>query len=109
LEINGESIYGAEAGPNHDDIRLWGGVMTQKPDKLYLHVFNWPSDRKVFVEGMKGHIVQKVYLLRDSNKNPLSFDAYDRSLMIHIPKAALNLYDNVLVVRIKDNTSLYSS
>lgn len=41
LEKYGESIYGTRGGPfpNGD----WGGV-TQKGNKIYVHVVNWPED-----------------------------------------------------------------
>ena len=41
LGINGESIYGTTGSPLG---RLEWGRCTTKKGKLYLHVFNWPSD-----------------------------------------------------------------
>jgi alpha-L-fucosidase len=107
LDVYGESVYDSEAGPDSSVIRLQGGVITQKPGKLYLHVLHWPADRKVFVKGMKGHIVRKVYLLNDQTQSPLSFDAYDRSLIVHVPENPPHPYDSVLVVLLEKNASLY--
>ena len=41
LKKNGESIYGTRGGPFHNG--PWGGV-TQKDNKIYVHVLNWPED-----------------------------------------------------------------
>ena len=40
LKRNGESIYGTRGGPIHNGD--WGGV-TQKGNKIYVHVLNWPQ------------------------------------------------------------------
>ncbi|MRG47468.1 alpha-L-fucosidase [Chitinophaga sp. SYP-B3965] len=48
LVPNGESIYGAQGG--FDVPQPWG-VVTQKGDKKYLHVFKWPKDGKLLVNG----------------------------------------------------------
>ena len=48
MEKNGESIYGTTAGPL--PYHSWG-VSTLKKSKLYLHVFNWPKDGRLFVSG----------------------------------------------------------
>ena len=41
LKANGESIYGAGAGPVRG---LKWGRTTAKPGKVFLHVFDWPKD-----------------------------------------------------------------
>jgi alpha-L-fucosidase len=47
LAVNGEAIYGTTATPF---AKLpFDGRCTQKPGKLYLHVFDWPKDRKLIV------------------------------------------------------------
>ncbi|NCU06384.1 MAG: alpha-L-fucosidase, partial [Chitinophagaceae bacterium] len=48
MQVNGESIYGAGRGPL--PYHSWG-VSTQKNNKLYLHVFHWPKDGKLYVSG----------------------------------------------------------
>jgi alpha-L-fucosidase len=45
LATNGEAIYATTASPL-DTPPAWGRV-TQKPGKLYLHVFDWPADGKL--------------------------------------------------------------
>lgn len=46
MKVNHESIYGTTASPFNKT--PWGRA-TQKPGKLYLHVFNWPADSKLAV------------------------------------------------------------
>lgn len=50
LEVNGESIYGTTAGPMNGAFS-WGR-MTRKGDTLYLHVFDWPENDRLEVEGL---------------------------------------------------------
>ena len=107
LKTNGESIYGSESGPSQANIRLKvDGCMTRKPGILFLHVFNWPESRIIFMEGMKGKIVKKIYLLADPTKKPLNFDAHERSLFIHVPQTAPSQYDSVIVVELDKSEPL---
>jgi alpha-L-fucosidase len=46
MELNGESIYGTQAGPFK---HLSWGTATSKDDLLYLHVFDWPQDGQLKV------------------------------------------------------------
>lgn len=46
MKTNGEAIYGTSASPFR---KLSFGKCTQKPGRLYLHVFDWPSDGKLLV------------------------------------------------------------
>ena len=58
MKINGESVYGTSASPFH---YLSWGRSTQKDDKLYLHVFDWPKDGQLSVPLLNK--VKKAYLL----------------------------------------------
>ncbi len=58
MKINGESIYGASASPF--PYLSWGRC-TQKENKLYLHVFDWPKNGKLSVPLLNN--VKKAYLL----------------------------------------------
>ncbi len=61
MSTNGESIYGTSAAPTPQP--EWGRV-TQRSDQgtLYLHVFNWPSDGKLSLEGLDGQVSRAVLL-----------------------------------------------
>ncbi len=109
LRTYGESIYGSQAGPDDSVIDLHGGLITQKKGRLYLHVLHWPSNHRLFLEGMKGKIVERVYLLNDPDKKPLHFDRYDRSVMIHVPADPPDQFDSVLVLTFDKKESLYSA
>ena len=58
MKVNGEAIYGTTASPFE---KLAWGRCTQKPGKLYLHVFDWPKDGKLLVP--IANRVNKAYLL----------------------------------------------
>ena len=51
MKVNSESIYGSKASPYPYDFP-WG-VMTSGPGKLFLHVFNWPTDNNFTLYGLK--------------------------------------------------------
>jgi alpha-L-fucosidase len=53
MRVNEESIRGTSAGPFPYD-QPWG-VMTQKPGRLYLHVFTWPGTELAFY-GLKNKV-----------------------------------------------------
>src|SRR5690606_37206227 len=70
LNVNGESIYGAEAFDLDKDLHDWGKITCKKEEnktKLYLHVFNWPLNKKLSVTGISD-TPQKVYLLADKQQ-----------------------------------------
>ncbi len=54
LKVNGQAIYGTQAGPFKRQ-PAWGRV-TQRPGTLYLHVFDWPTDGKLLVPISNAHI-----------------------------------------------------
>ena len=58
MKANGEAIYGTSASPF---AKLAWGRCTQKPGKLYLHVFDWPKDGALVVP--VANKVAKAYLL----------------------------------------------
>ncbi len=49
MQKNGESIYGTTAG--RLPLQSWG-VTTLKKNMLYLHVFSWPTDGKLYIGGL---------------------------------------------------------
>ena len=52
MRVNSEAIYGTTASPF---VRLPWGRATQKPGKLYLMVFDWPTDGRLSVP-MRGSV-----------------------------------------------------
>lgn len=64
MKTNGDSIYGTTANPLPYDL-AWG-VITSKPSKLYLHVFDWPG-KELVLSGLKTK-VNRAYLLADRGR-----------------------------------------
>ncbi|MBM4091345.1 MAG: alpha-L-fucosidase [Planctomycetes bacterium] len=59
MQKNGSSIYGTQASPFSQT--PWGRC-TQKPleggkTRLFLHVFQWPGDRKLVIPGLKNKLL----------------------------------------------------
>jgi alpha-L-fucosidase len=93
---NGESIYGAGAGPSmrwHEDIAM----VTTRPGKLYLHIFDWPADRQIFYPDFR-HKLMRAYMLADADRVELPVKVYRRSLMVTVPERAPDPIDSVLVL-----------
>jgi len=63
MKINGEAIYGTTASPF--SYLPWGRC-TQKGNKLYLHVFDWPEDGKIALPVLNK--ISRAYLLSDPKK-----------------------------------------
>jgi len=74
MEINGDAIYGTQAGPF---TRLpWGRATAKQVDgayRLYLHVFDWPSNGELFIPGLESLPSQGQILgVPGTQKNPAS-------------------------------------
>src|SRR5215204_384322 len=98
LTKNGESIYGTSASPL--PLQSWG-VSTVKNNKLYLHVFNWPSDGKLYVGGLKTP-AGKVHLLADPKKLFTAARVNANDIVITLPNRAIDTINTVLVMDIKN-------
>ncbi len=99
MKVNSESIYGTTASPLG---KLPWGRCTAKPGKLYLHVFDWPTNLKLEVPGLKNQ-VNKAYLLSDKKRTKLSVrrELKDK-IAIRIPREAPDAVNTVVVLEIKD-------
>lgn len=96
---NGESIHGAGASPL--PLQSWG-VVTQKGSKLYLHVFDWPRDKKLVVGGLKT-LPEKAWLLTDDSKKHISFRKLKTpDLEISLPETAHDSINTVIVLDMKN-------
>lgn len=92
METNGEAIYGTTASPFH---YLPWGRSTQKGNKLYLHVFDWPVDGKLSVPLLNN--VNKAYLLNNPGK-PLRIKNSGLNKSIEVPAFAPDQYVSVVVL-----------
>lgn len=108
LEVNGESIYGAEAFDLDKDLHDWGKITCKKSDghfNLYLHVFNYPLSKKLGLTGISG-IPEKVYILSDKQKYPLQFAHSGSFTEIKLPELKPNPYISVIVVQFKNKPEI---
>src|SRR5712692_8209209 len=60
MKVNGDAIYGTTAGPFRTQL-AWGRA-TAKPGKLYLHVFNWPTNGALTLPGYTARVT-RAYLM----------------------------------------------
>jgi hypothetical protein len=107
-KVNGESIRGTTRTPL--PVQTWG-ESTRKGDYLYLHVFNWPTNGKLIVGGLKSN-AQRAYLLIDDHfpidEKPINSDNEYRRLSvvrsdpldvtITVPSYAPDKVDSVVVL-----------
>lgn len=96
MKINGESIYGSVASVL--PLQSWG-VSTVKGNKLYLHVFEWPANKKLYVGGLKSD-AGKVYLL--ANKKTLTTHRLNENdIEIDLPAQMPDTMATVIVLELK--------
>lgn len=92
MRRNSESIYATTASPFR---RLPWGRATQKPGKLYLNVFTWPTDGALVVP-MRG-TAGKAYLL-NAPATALPIRATPEGLRITVPATAPDPVSSVIVL-----------
>jgi len=103
LEINGNSIYGAEGFDLKKNQHDWGKItckFSENENKLFLHVFNWPLNEQLILTGIKTH-PEKIYLLSDKQKTPLPFEHNTLITRIHLPVLQPDPYVSVVVIEYK--------
>jgi alpha-L-fucosidase len=96
MKVNGEAIYGTSASPFK---KLAWGRATQKPGKLYLHVFNWPKGA-LEAPGLKTKVT-KAYLLADENRTDLEVTADESGVKVKVPQEAPDKIASVVVLEIE--------
>lgn len=90
----GDSLYNTRN--SELPIPHWG-VATQRENKLYLHVFEWPQDGRLAVGGLKT-LPAKAYTLADP-RTDINFDKEDEScLTLQVGKNAPDGVNSVVVL-----------
>ncbi len=106
LTRNRESVYGA--GPNPFPYQLPWGIITTKPGKMYLHVFNWPQ-KQLTLYGLKTK-VRAASLLDGGQKLKLSQKidvAADHSeITIDLPAKAPDTSNTVIALDLDGNADV---
>ncbi|MFC2090509.1 alpha-L-fucosidase [Bacteroidota bacterium] len=95
MEVNGESIYGSNYSPIDFDFP-WG-ALTQKDQKIYLHVLEWKPE--IVFNGIKGKPA-KAYFLEDPKQKALStiYDADEHTTLVEVPANAPDPNNTVIVL-----------
>ena len=98
LKTNGEAIYGTTASPFKKLLSF--GKCTQKPGRLYLHVFDWPDEGTLVVP--ISNEVTRAYLLADRAQRALSVTMTKQGAQIEVGATAPHLIASVVVVEIRN-------
>ena len=100
MKVNGESIYGTTASPLKTQ-PAWGRVtkkITNDGATLYLHVFDWPSDGRLLVPGLKNEVGSAACLV---NGTKLKTSATPAGIVVEVPATAPDNICSTLVLKIK--------
>jgi len=98
MDKNGESIYGTQPAPI--EVPSWGKY-TAKPGKLYIHVFEWPSNGQLTVPGVEDKVT-RAHLLAEPDKRPLQFkQTSNGDVVLDLPVQAPDPSDTVIVLDVQ--------
>ena len=99
MRVNSSSIYGTTASPF---IRLTWGRATKKEypnaTELYLHVFDWPEDGLLRVDGLRSD-VSGAYFMADFQQQ-IQVDKTQEGVVLYLPEQPLDEIDTVIVLKI---------
>ncbi len=104
MKTNGEAIYGTVASPFS---RLpWGRCTTKRRGEaatLYLHVFDWPSNGRLLVEGLRSPITSARLL---AGGGPLTVESSPEGPILRLPAAAPDTDASVIRVEVSGRLSV---
>jgi len=93
-KVNGETIYGTRGGPL--SASEWG-VMTQKGNKIYVHILNWQDETLTLPKLGKKVVSAKLF----SNKRAIKFLDNEFGLSLKVPKEMMNDVDTIVELEVK--------
>lgn len=96
MRVNAEAIHGTSASPFK---KLAWGRATQKPGKLFLHVFDWPADGRLRVPLAGG--VESAYLLAQPDRHLTLTRSDEDGLVVTLPAASPTPHAGVVVLEIR--------
>lgn len=112
MKVNGEAIYATTAGPFKTP-PAWGRC-TQKAmpgdvTRLYLHVFDWPKDGRLFIAGLLNEPAGETAcrLLSGSNQ-PLDARREGDGVLVMVPPRAPDENASVVVLDVKGKADVSS-
>jgi alpha-L-fucosidase len=97
MHKNSESIYGASPSPF--PVELPWGFCTSKGEMLYLHVFDWPGDGILKLEGLNNRILNAYMLTEKEGKLKVKRDKSGQ-LLIYLPESRPDPINSVVVLQI---------
>lgn len=107
MKGNGEAIYGTLASPFK--VLDWGRC-TQKPmaesTRLYLHVFDYPSDGILRVPGLGNEAIRS-FVLDDPNQEELKLSRELGAVIVQLPPSPPNPINTVVVLDIVGEPVVY--
>ncbi len=109
LKVNGVSIYGCQAFDLRKDQHDWGKITYKALGNgryvLYLHIFNWPLNKKLYLTGISTKPV-KVYVLNDKLKEALPFQFNGVFTEISLPVMQPDPYVSVIAVEFDEKPGI---
>ena len=96
MENNAQAIYGTTYAP---PLIGWEGRVTRKGKNYYLHVFDWPGDRRIRIEKFPEQVESTALLTGET----LAFHQDPGLLEIRLPELAPDPADSVVEVRTRDS------
>lgn len=106
MNLNGESVHGANAGPFEKE--LIRGRCTQKTKgnktTLYLHIFNWPDSGQLTIPGLENKIL-KTYALYDESA-VLQAEKKENAIIIDVQNVKQSEYATVIAMEIKGEPAI---
>jgi len=108
MKVNGEAIHGTRASPLG---ALEWGRCTQKrtsaaETRLYLHVFDWPTDGRLLLPKMYNE-ARRAYLLAGDPSKPLRVTDSPNGWIIEVPMEAPDRHVSVVVLDVAGKPDLY--
>jgi len=97
MKVNSEAIYATMASPFEK--LAFNGRCTQKPGRLYFHVFDWPKDGKLAVQVSKP--ATKAYLLSRPSESLGMTIENGGGVVVSVPTVAPDPIASVVVVETK--------
>ncbi|HRQ72896.1 MAG TPA: alpha-L-fucosidase [Phycisphaerales bacterium] len=97
LDRNGEAIYGTTASPFR---RLPWGRCTRRGETLYLHVFDWPTDGRLVIDGLQNR-TGDAWFHADPRRRPLPVERDGERVVIHLPAGQSSQPVTVVALRIE--------
>lgn len=92
LQVNGESIYGTSASPFTE--LPFDGYCTQKKDKLFIHLTEWPGQQ---INLPLKNKIKNAYLMAKPNQKLVTKSA-SGMVTVQLPKEGMEPYVTVLVI-----------